>query len=180
MGLWRRKHSGSSGESSSSNTSGTVTPVSSSEEPELNSKRSVRLMKSLTNGLRSSKPKKVNYSDMTPLEQRINRPLTQRNLEHQRMFDDFTFDFGKRKQSFGGLSVISGISPCASRRGSMDSNYAPHSSQYHSHQHHGDRRDTHHSHFNASEGPWEVSSVDSDKESRRRAPPTGAFSDLSL
>ncbi|ETS80512.1 hypothetical protein PFICI_08041 [Pestalotiopsis fici W106-1] len=181
MGLWRRKHSGSSGESSNSDTSGTVTPVGSSQEPELNSKRSVRVMRSLTNGLRSNKPKKAsitnNYQEMTPLERRINRPFTQQNLEHQRMFDDFTFDFGKRKSSYGGRSIISGISPCASRTASIDSNYAPHSH----HQHHGDRRETH-AHYRNSlveDVPWEVSGEESDKD-RPSMPPADAFSNLSL
>ena len=183
MGLWRRTHSGSSGESSNSDTSGTVTPVSSGQEPELSSKRSVRVMRSLTNGLRSNKPKKASinsqhHQEMTPLERRINRPFTQQNLEHQRMFDDFTFDFGKRKSSYGGRSVISGVSPCASRTASIDSNYAPH------HSHHGDRRETH-AHYRNSlveDVPWEVSGEESDKDMNGapNMPPADAFSNLSL
>ncbi|KAK6067295.1 hypothetical protein SCUP234_11670 [Seiridium cupressi] len=165
MGLWRRKQSASSGESS--NVSGTVTPVSS-EGQDL-SKTPSRLMKTLTVGLRSSKPKKPKES---PNDFRLNRPFTEQNLEHQKIFDAFTFSFGRRKLSHGGRSNISGISPSASRNNSVDSAALPLSNH---HQHHGDRRDTH-PRFNNSlvdEAPQEVPGEESDRENRDD--PTSAF-----
>lgn len=156
MGLWRRKQSASSGESSAR--SGTVTPVSSVEQELV--KTPSRLMKTLTGGLRSSKPKKPKE---IPQDPHLNRPFTQQNLEHQRMFDNFTFNFGRRKSSHGGRSIISGISPSASRNASIDSNHMP-PSQHHNQ--HGDRRDTH-PRFNnslAEQAPQEVPGEESDRD----------------
>ncbi|KAB5570623.1 hypothetical protein GE09DRAFT_714272 [Coniochaeta sp. 2T2.1] len=49
------------------------------------------------------------------------RPLTEANLRQQEMLAQFKWEFGRstgRRNSLGGWSVNSGISPCQSRRGS--------------------------------------------------------------
>lgn len=166
MVLWRRKQSASSGDSSTM--SGAVTPVSS-EDQEL-SKTPSRFMKAF--GLRSSSNPKRTPKPPTRDEGRINRPLTQQNLEHQRMFDTFTFSSGRRNSSHGGRSTTSGISPNASRNVSLDLNYLPHLQR---HQSPGDRRDAH-PRFNnslAEEAPQEVPGEESDKDTRNS--PTGVL-----
>ncbi|KAH6654571.1 hypothetical protein BKA67DRAFT_283424 [Truncatella angustata] len=171
MGLWRRKPSASSSEGS--NLSGTVTPVNS-EEQEL-SKTTSRF--SRTFGW-SSKPKKPKPAPEDPV---LDRPFTQQNLEHQALFENFTFNFGRRKLSHGGRSTTSGISPSASRNTSVDSNKLP--LLYHD-QHYGDRRDTHPKFSNslANEAPKEVPGEESDGDIREHltiAAPGPPFDTLS-
>ncbi|KAH8673975.1 hypothetical protein BX600DRAFT_221807 [Xylariales sp. PMI_506] len=128
-GFGGRKQSVSSGENEPQ--SGAATPERS-ESREL-SKTPSRLMRSLTGGFRSSKPKS---NKETADEARLNRPFTQQNLEHQKMLGAFAFEFGKRKLSHGGRSSMSGVSPGASRNASVDSSEMPLP-------HNGERRDTH-------------------------------------
>ncbi|KAI0128459.1 hypothetical protein BJ170DRAFT_682249 [Xylariales sp. AK1849] len=156
MARWRisgRKQSTSSGENDA--LSGTVTP-DGSEGQELAAKTPSRLIRTLTGGFRSTKPKKSNEDSKDP---RLNRPFTQQNLEHQKVLNAFAWNFGERKPSHGGRSSTSGISPGPSRNTSIDSSRSPS-------QHHGDRREMHprFSTSFANETPQELSGEESDKE----------------
>ncbi|KAI1877956.1 hypothetical protein JX265_002326 [Neoarthrinium moseri] len=157
MGRWRRKQSGSSGDS---NTLSESTTTEGSESRDL-TKTSSGIMRALTGGFRSSsKPKK---SKESPEDARLNRPFTHQNLEHQKILNAFAFNFGKRKLSHGARSSVSGVSPGASRNASFDSHHLPPTGLSH---HHGDRRDTH-PRFNSSlagQAPREVPGEESDKE----------------
>jgi hypothetical protein len=72
-------------------------------------------------------------------ERRINRPLNEQNMEHQRILAAFVFNFGRtrsrRSNSLGAWSARSGISPGATRHASIDSGYSPHVMSHHHHHH---------------------------------------------
>ncbi|KAL8387924.1 hypothetical protein RB595_009573 [Gaeumannomyces hyphopodioides] len=59
----------------------------------------------------SPKPPKSRRSKSHPSE----RPLTEENMAYQQVFANYTLTFGSSRCSFDG-----GVSPCSSRRGSLD------------------------------------------------------------
>ncbi|KAB5558105.1 hypothetical protein GE09DRAFT_1221238 [Coniochaeta sp. 2T2.1] len=73
---------------------------------------------------RSSASKGKDASTAAAARRRIHpseRPLTEANLRQQEMLAQFKWEFGRstgRRNSLGGWSVNSGISPCQSRRAS--------------------------------------------------------------
>ncbi|KAI1393562.1 uncharacterized protein F4822DRAFT_424032 [Hypoxylon trugodes] len=117
LGRWtfptsRKQSSASSGGNRSN---GTTTPTDNGSS-EL-TKTPSRLMRTLTGGFKSHKPKKSIERDELAY---LNRPFNQQNLEHQKILNAFEWNFGKRKSSHGGQSSMSGISPSASRNTSVD------------------------------------------------------------
>ncbi|KAH8909791.1 hypothetical protein BR93DRAFT_419989 [Coniochaeta sp. PMI_546] len=119
-------------------TSGTSTPTStipiSSAPPPLSispSGISASLSKPSPTGNTGNKEKKSSRSsdrkdkNAQPPRRRVHpseRPLTEANLRQQEMLSQFKWEFGRsqgRRDSLGGWSVESGISPCCSRRGSL-------------------------------------------------------------
>ncbi|KAI5928411.1 hypothetical protein F4810DRAFT_2773 [Camillea tinctor] len=118
LGRWkfsssRNKSSTSSGDQSSN---GTTTPTDS-EGFDL-FKTSSRLRRTLTTfRTSSSKAKKPDERDAYA---HLNKPFTKQNLEHQKVLNEFEWNFGRRRPSHGGLSMMSGISPCCSRINTID------------------------------------------------------------
>ena len=63
-------------------------------------------------------------SSSRPTQRRMHpseRPLTEINLRHQEMLSAFTFKFGR---TGGPMPNLGGISPCSSRRASVDEGYS--------------------------------------------------------
>lgn len=134
FGKWRlsrgRKTSSSSSEhdpsgtstpatSGASTPSGNTSPGGSQGSSELKSE-SRGLVRVLTDTLgKQSKPRRASKSAYPHLH----KPFTKQNLEHQKVLNNFEWSFG-RKMSAGSWSICSGISPCSSRRASVDLDYA--------------------------------------------------------
>ncbi|KAI2630868.1 hypothetical protein GGR54DRAFT_174228 [Hypoxylon sp. NC1633] len=117
IGRWTfpssRKQSAAS--SSGNRTNGTTTPTENETQDPI--KTQSRLLRSLTGGFKSHKPKKSAERDEFA---HLNKPFTQQNLDHQKILSGFEWNFGKRKSSHGGRSSMSGVSPSASRNTSVD------------------------------------------------------------
>ncbi|KAI0847775.1 hypothetical protein F5Y00DRAFT_240392 [Daldinia vernicosa] len=122
LGRWTfptsRKPSSTSSGGNHSN--GTTTPTDNeTQDP---SKSQSRLLRTLTGGFRSHKPKKSEERDEFA---HLNKLFTQQNLEYQKILNTFKWKFGKRKSSHGDRSSTSGISPSASRNTSVDHSHVP-------------------------------------------------------
>ena len=130
FGKWRfsRGRKGSSGSAGSgATTNGTTTPVDdgrsyTKSQPEESSQP--RILRSLTGSFtaRPQRPRKLSEKDQEYA--RLHKPFTKQNLEHQKILASFEFNFGSRtaataNQNQRAMSICSGISPCTSRRGSV-------------------------------------------------------------
>ncbi|KAF3064020.1 hypothetical protein GL218_01208 [Daldinia childiae] len=122
LGRWTFPNSRkpSSASSGGNRSNGTTTPTDN-ETQDL-SKSQSRILRTLTGGFRSHKPKKSEERDEFA---HLNKPFTQQNLEHQKILNTFEWNFGKRRSSHGGRSSTSGISPSASRNTSVDHSHVP-------------------------------------------------------
>jgi len=102
---WR---SSAGGGSNNNTTSQTSKPLSSSWTA---SRRAGRAKNNDATGGRELPKRRIHPSE---------RPLTEANLRQQEALSGFKWEFGRRRESIGGWSVESGISPCGSRRSSYD------------------------------------------------------------
>ncbi|KAI1811141.1 hypothetical protein GGS20DRAFT_564421 [Poronia punctata] len=99
----------SSGSASNDETSPTLRPSEGSDTSNISSSSRFSWFRS------SSQPKKL-LTEKDPAYKRLNKPFTAQNLAQQKMFItvDWSSDVRRRR------SVLSGISPCASVRASID------------------------------------------------------------
>ncbi|KAI1335114.1 hypothetical protein F5Y15DRAFT_398925 [Xylariaceae sp. FL0016] len=110
----RNQSSSASSSKSNTSTTGTTTPIEI-ESQEL-AKTSSRLVRTFASGFKSQKQRKPAGPDEYP---HLHKPFTRQNLEHQKLFEAFEWNFG-RTTSHGGRSSFSGVSPYASRSPSFD------------------------------------------------------------
>jgi len=130
FGKWRfsrsrnsRKSRNSSGKTGSS-TNGSTTPVESdgpdvaNAEPQARTQS--RILRTFPGNFRSSQRSRTASTEKDVNYARLHKPFTKQNLEHQKILSAFDWNFGTRRTSQGAMSICSGISPCSSRRASVD------------------------------------------------------------
>ncbi|RYO81338.1 hypothetical protein DL766_004489 [Monosporascus sp. MC13-8B] len=130
LGKWRfsrsrnsRKSRNSSGKTGPS-TSGSTTPVESDGSDVTNAQPQARtqspILRTFPGSLRSSQRSRTASTDDDVNLARLHKPFTKQNLEHQKILSAFEWNFGTRRTGQGAMSICSGISPCSSRRASVD------------------------------------------------------------
>ncbi|RYP65273.1 hypothetical protein DL770_009035 [Monosporascus sp. CRB-9-2] len=129
FGKWRfsrsrnsRKSRNSSGKTDSS-TNGSTTPVESDGPDVTNAQPQARtesrILRTFPGSFRSSQRSRTASAEKDVNYARLHKPFTKQNLEHQKILSAFEWNFGTRT-SQGAMSICSGISPCSSRRASVD------------------------------------------------------------
>jgi hypothetical protein len=116
--LSRNSRKTSSG--SDNDTNGTTTPVDT-EGQELTKTTSRGIIRTLTGSFSRSHRSSKSVAGKSEYPH-LHKPFTKTNLEHQRILNAFEWNFGRSSICD---SIYSGISPCASRRGSLDFDLPP-------------------------------------------------------
>ncbi|RYP58542.1 hypothetical protein DL769_008916 [Monosporascus sp. CRB-8-3] len=126
FGKWRfsrsrnsRKSRNSSGKTGSS-TNGSTTPVESDGPDVTTAQPQGRTQSRILGTFRSSQRSRTASTEKDVNYARLHKPFTKQNLEHQKILSAFEWNFGTRRTSGGAMSICSGISPCSSRRASVD------------------------------------------------------------
>jgi len=124
------KRGQSSGSTSNNETPPTTTPTRQASDSSATSSNlswsAPRLPSWLRSSLSSSQRKKSILTPKDPEYKRLNKPFTPQNLEHQKLLSAFDWNLAengcsrRRRQSQDAMSFISGISPCATPRTSID------------------------------------------------------------